>query len=139
VDLREEDEAGQWVQIIRSPDFRLNGIVIDESPVAVSVYSGDRAIEPTLISQSLGDFTLTEFSVEMALSPGPTSLRLVASDAGGMNSGTEYAVLYVRPLLREPWFQALLFVAAGVAGAVPLWRSYRRRPGDERCHVLRPP
>jgi hypothetical protein len=127
VDLREEDEAGQWVQIIRSPDFRLNGIVIDESPVAVSVYSGDRAIEPTLISQSLGDFTLTEFSVEMALSPGPTSLRLVASDAGGMNSGTEYAVLYVRPLLREPWFQALLFVAAGVAGAVPLWRSYRRR------------
>jgi len=127
VDLREEDEAGQWVQIIRSPDFRLNGIVIDESPVAVSVYSGDRAIEPTLISQSLGDFTLTEFSVEMALSPGPTSLRLVASDAGGMNSGTEYSVLYVRPLLREPWFQALLFVAAGVAGAVPLWRSYRRR------------
>jgi tetratricopeptide (TPR) repeat protein len=126
-DLREEDEEGQRVQIIRSPDFRLTGIVIDESAVAVSVYSGDRAIEPTLNSLSLGDFTLTEFSVEMALSPGTTSLWLMASDDGGMNSGTEYSVLYVRPLLREPWFQVLLLFAAGVAIAVPLWRSRRRR------------
>lgn len=127
VDLREEDEEGQRVQIIRSPDFRLTGIVIDESPVEVSVVSADGAIEPTLNSQSLGDFTLTEFSVEMALPPGMTSLRLMASDAGGMNSGTEYSVLYVRPLLREPWFQALLLLAAGVAIAVPLWRASRRR------------
>jgi hypothetical protein len=127
VDLREEDEEGQRVQIIRSPDFRLTGIVIDESPVEVSVLSADGAIEPTLYSQSLGDFTLTEFSVEMALPPGMTSLWLMASDAGGMNSGTEYSVLYVRPLLREPWFQALLLLAAGIAIAVPLWRSNRRR------------
>jgi tetratricopeptide (TPR) repeat protein len=127
VDLREEDEGGQRVQIIRSPDFRLNGIVIDESPVEVSVYSGDDAIEPALSSQSLGDFTLTEFSVEVTLPPGPTSLWLVASDTGGMNSGTEYSVLYVRPLPREPWFQALLLLMAGGIVAVPLWRSYRRR------------
>ena len=127
VDLREEDEDGQRVQIIRSPDFRLTGIVIDESPVEISVSSVDGAIEPTLESQSLGDFTLTEFSVEMALPPGTTSLRLVASDAGGMNSGTEYTVLYRRPLLREPWFQLLLLVAAGVAIAVPLWRADKRR------------
>jgi len=90
------------------------------------VYSADGAIEPTLNSQSLGDFTLTEFSVEVALPPGPTSLRLMASDAGGMNSGTEYSVRYVRPLLRDPWFQALLLVAASVAIAVPLWRSHRQ-------------
>jgi hypothetical protein len=127
VDLREEDEDGQRVQIIRSPDFRLTGIVIDESPVEVSVYSDDGEIAPTLNSQSLGDFTLTEFSVEVALAPGMTSLRLLASDAGGMNSGTEYAVLYVQPLLRDPRFQALLLLAAGVAIAVPLWRSNRRR------------
>jgi tetratricopeptide (TPR) repeat protein len=127
VDLREEDEEGQRVQIIRSPDFRLTGIVIDESPVEVSVMSADGAIEPTLKSQSLGDFTLTEFSVEVALPPGLTSLWLMASDTGGMNSGTEYSVLYVRPLLREPWFQALLLLTAGVAIAVPLWRGNRRR------------
>jgi hypothetical protein len=127
VDLREEDEEGQRVQIIRSPDFRLTGIVIDESPVDVSVLSADGAIEPALASQSLGDFTLTEFSLEIALPPGTTSLRLVASDAGGMNSGTEYTVLYRRPLLREPWFQVLLLVAVSIAIAVPLWRAYKRR------------
>jgi hypothetical protein len=127
VDLREEDEEGQRVQIIRSPDFRLTGIVIDESPVDVSALTVDGAIEPTLNSQSLGDFTLTEFSVEMALPPGTTSLRLVASDADGMNSGTEYTVLYRRPLLREPWFQVLLLVAVSIAIAVPLWRGSRRR------------
>jgi tetratricopeptide (TPR) repeat protein len=127
VDLREEDDEGQRVQIIRSPDFRLTGIVIDESPVEVSVFSGDGAIEPVLSSQSLGDFTLTEFSVEVALPPGPTSLWLMASDAGGMNSGTEYSVIYVRPLLREPRFQALLLLAFGVAIAGLLWRSHWRR------------
>jgi tetratricopeptide (TPR) repeat protein len=127
VDLRETDEEGQRVQIIRSPDFRLNGIVIDESPVQVSVFSGDGEIQPVLNSQSLGDFTLTEFSVEVALPPGPTSLWLMASDAGGMNSGTEYSVLYVRPLLREPWFQVLLLTMASVVIAVPLWQSHRRR------------
>ena len=127
VDLREEDEEGQRVQIIRSPEFRLTGIVIDESPVEVSVLSTDGAIEPKLDSQSLGDFTLTEFSVEMALPPGTTSLRLVASDAGGMNSGTEYTVLYQRPLLREPWFLGMLLVAGCVVVAVPLWRGYIRR------------
>ncbi len=137
VDLREEDEEGERVQVIRSPDFRLTGIVIDESPVEISVSSVDGAIEPTLESQSLGDFTLTEFSVEMALPPGMTSLRLVASDAGGMNSGTEYTVLYRRPLLREPWFQLLLLAAAGVAIAVPLWRSQRRR-GELRQRKFNP-
>ncbi len=128
VDLREEDEKGQRVQIIRSPDFRLTGIVIDESPVEVSVVSDNHeVIEPRLNAQTIGDFYLTEFSVELALVPGMTSLWLMASDAGGMNSGTEYSVLYVRPLLREPWFQALLLLAAAVAIAVPLWRSRRRR------------
>ena len=127
VDLREENEEGQRVQIIRSPDFRLTGIVIDESAVEVSVFSGDGAIEPTLSSQSLGDFTLTEFSIEMGLSPGPTSLWLMASDAGGMNSGTEYSVVYVRPLLREPWFHALLLIAGSVAIAISMWRSHSRR------------
>jgi tetratricopeptide (TPR) repeat protein len=132
VDLREEDRDGQRVQVVRTPDFRLTGIVIDESQVEVSVLSVDGAVEPTLNSQSLGDFILTEFSVEMALQPGPTSLWLMASDAGGMNSGTEYSVLYVRPLPREPWFQALLLVAASLGIAVPLWRSNRRRANLRR-------
>ena len=128
VDLREEDEDGQRVQVVRSPDFRLTGIVIDESPVEVTVLSDNHeVIEPRLDAQSIGDFYLTEFSVEAALPPGTTSLWLMASDAGGMNSGTEYSVLYVRPLMREPWFQALVLLSVGVAIAVPLWRSYRRR------------
>jgi len=128
VDLREEDDEGQRVQTTRSPDFRLNGVVIDESPVAVSVITDDDVVvEPTLVSQSLGDFFLTEFSVEVALPPGRTSLRLMARDAEGMNSGSEYEVLYLRPLIRQPWFQALLLAAAVAAVAIPLWRGRRRR------------
>jgi tetratricopeptide (TPR) repeat protein len=128
VDLREEDDEGELVQLIRSSDFRLTGIVIDESPVEVSVFSDNHdVIEPRLNSQSLGDFYLTEFSVEAVLPPGRTSFWLTASDAEGMNSGTAYSVLYVRPLVREPWFPALLLVTGFVAIAVPLWRVRRQR------------
>ncbi len=133
VDLREDDDGGGFVQTIRSPEFRLNGIVIDESPVEISVFSESHdLVEPTLTSQSLGDFYLTEFSVELVLPPGRTSLWLSASDAGGMNSGSEYTVVYVRPLIREPWFQALLLSFALIAIAVPLLRGYARRAGLRR-------
>jgi tetratricopeptide (TPR) repeat protein len=128
VDLRKEDEEGRFVQIIRSPEFRLNGIVIDESPVEISVLSENHeTIDPTLSSQSLGDFYLTEFSVEVALPPGLTSFWLTASDSGGMNSGSEYSVIYVRPFIREPWLHALLLTVAITAVTFPIWRSYRRR------------
>ena len=132
VDLREEDEAGARVQVIHSPDFRLTGIVIDESPVAISVLSAGAAIEPTLSSQSLGDFTLTEFSVEMTLSPGVTSLQLTATDAAGMNSGGEYSVQYVRPLMREPWLLMLITAAVVIAVSVPLWLGRRGRAALRR-------
>ena len=127
VDLREEDADGLLVQITGSPDFRLNGVIIDESPVTVSVSAGDTAIEPTLHSQSLGDFTLTEFSVASTLPPGQSTFRLVASDSEGLSSGSEYAVVYAQPLLRKPWLQALLLSVVILAVAIPAWRGYRRR------------
>ena len=135
VDLREEDEEGERVQVTRSPDFRLTGIVIDESPVEISVVSDNHeAIEPKLNSQSIGDFYLTEFSIETALPPGRTSLWLTARDAEGMNSASAYAVLYTRPVFQEAWFQALVAATAMLVIAVPLWRGHR-----QRGHVLRSP
>ena len=128
VDLRKEDDEGGLVQTIRSPEFRLTGIVIDESPVEVSVYSENHeVVEPALNSQSLGDFYLTEFSLELALPPGRTSFWLTASDAEGMSSGSEYSVVYARPLFREPWLQALLLGLVVIAIAVPLLRGNKRR------------
>ena len=127
VDLREENDDGLRVQTTGSPDFRLNGVIIDESPVKVSVSAADTAIEPVLNSQSIGDFTLTEFSVALTLPPGESTLRLVASDKEGLSSSSEYAVVYAQPLIRKAWFQALLLSAAILAVAVPAWRGYRRR------------
>jgi len=127
VDLRKENDKGLLVQATGTPDFRLNGVVIDESPVQVSVIANDAAIEPTLNSQALGDFYLTEFSIETKLPPGASTFRLVASDADGLSSGSDYAVVYAQPLIRKPWFQALLLSVVLLVVAIPAWRGHRRR------------
>jgi len=127
VDLRGEDPSGLLVQATRTPDFRLNGVVIDESPVTVAMFVNDAAIEPALNSQALGDFFLTEFSIELQLPPGRSTFRLVASDAEGLSSGSEYAVLYDQPLVRKPWFPVLLLSVALFAVAIPVLRGQRQR------------
>jgi hypothetical protein len=128
VDLRQESEDGSLMETVHSSDFRLNGVVIDNTPVDV-VFSGSgtEAFESSLDVQPLGDYYLTEFSVKSTLPPGLSTFRLVATDAENLASSSEYAVLYAPPFFRTPWFYGLL--AGGgllVAGGL-LWRRHRDR------------
>jgi tetratricopeptide (TPR) repeat protein len=128
VDLRQESDDGTLVQTLTAPDFRLSGVIIDDSPVEVTFDGGDdRALETSLNSQPLGDFYVTEFKVETRLAPGRSTFRLVATDAENLSSSSEYAVIYARPFYRSPWFYALLLVVMMALIVAPLWRRYRRR------------
>ena len=127
VDLRQEDEDGTLLETIDAPDFRLNGVVIDNSPVTVVFYDNDdRVLETKLNEQPLGDFYLTEFSVELTLPPGRSTFRLEATDAENLSSGSEYAVMYARPFFRAPWFYALAIGAIAAMLAFFMWQRYRR-------------
>ncbi|MDH3612414.1 MAG: AAA family ATPase [Gammaproteobacteria bacterium] len=127
VDLRREGDDGTLAQTIRTPDFRLNGVIIDNSPVEVVFYDdNDKVIETRLNSQPLGEFYLTEFDVESALSPGLSTFRLVATDAEDLISSSEYVVIYARPFFRAPWFYALMAGSAVTFGVLFMWRRYRR-------------
>lgn len=134
VDLRSESDDGALVQTITAPDFRLNGVVIDNSPVEVVFYGEqDNVLETELSSQPLGEFFLTEFNVESKLPPGLTTFRLVATDSENLTSSSEYVVIYARPVLRAPWFYALLAgIGLSVAGVLLWRRSQRLRQLRER-------
>jgi hypothetical protein len=129
VDLRNEIDDGTLVQTITAPNFRLNGVIIDNSPVEVVFYGEqDSVLETELSSQPLGEFYLTEFNVESRLPPGLTTFRLVATDSENLTSSSEYAVMYARPVLRAPWFYALLFGAGlSVVGVLVGRRAQRLR------------
>jgi tetratricopeptide (TPR) repeat protein len=128
VDLRQEGDDGTLVQTINMPDFRLNGVIIDNTPVEVIFYGDDdRVLEADLNSQPLGEFYLTEFNVESILSPGRSTFRLVATDGEDLVSSSEYTVIYAQPIFRTPWFYALLLASAVVLSAALLWRRSRRR------------
>lgn len=128
VDLRRESDDGTLVQTISTPDFRLNGVIIDNSPVEVIFYGDDdKVLDTDLNSQPLGEFYLTEFNVASRLPPGLSTFRLVATDAEDLVSSSEYAVIYVRPILRSPWFYAMLIASSVVLSAALLWRRSRRR------------
>ena len=127
VDLRQEADDGALVETTSAPDFRLNGVVIDNSPVQVIFYGADDGvIEAGLNSQPLGEFFLTEFNVESRLSPGLSTFRLVATDSVDLASSSEYTVIYARPFFRAPWFYALVAGGAVTLGAFFMWRRYRR-------------
>jgi hypothetical protein len=128
VDLRLEGDDGTLVQTIDAPDFRLNGVIIDNSPVDVMFYDhDDRALEASLNSQPLGEFYISEFSVVSRLSPGRSTFRLVATDSEDLSSSSEYSVFYARPFFRAPWFYSLLLGVVVVLSGASLWRHYRRR------------
>ncbi|MDH3546370.1 MAG: hypothetical protein OEN22_04685, partial [Gammaproteobacteria bacterium] len=128
VDLRQEADDGTLAQTIRTPNFRLNGVVIDNSPVEVVFYDDhDRVLETGLNSQPLGEFYLTEFNVELKLSAGRSTFRLVARDVEDLISSSEYAVIYARPFFRAPWFYALLLGTGFGLGGALLWRRWWRR------------
>ena len=127
VDLRSERSDGLLVQTIDTPDFRLNGVIIDNSPVKVVFFIGDNeTIDGALDVQPLGDFYLTEFNIESDLAPGESTFRLVATDNEGLASSSEYAVVYARPFFRSPWFYEILIgVVIGLIAAL-FWQRSRR-------------
>jgi len=126
-DLRLEADDGSLVQTITSPEFRLSGVIIDDSPVdlVVTGAQGD-VIETELTNQPLGEFTLTEFRVASTLQPGLTTFRLVATDSADLSSASAYAVVYARPLLRTPLFYASLLVLGLALAGVYAWQRRQR-------------
>ena len=127
VDLRQEGDDGLLSQTIATPDFRLNGVIIDNTPVDVAFYVGaDHKVDGTLDVQPLGEFYLTEFNVESSLAPGASTFRLVATDSEGLVSSSEYAVVYARPFYRSPLFSGALLFAAVLFGVVFVWQRTRQ-------------
>jgi tetratricopeptide (TPR) repeat protein len=128
VDLRETGDDGMLRQAVGKPDFRLDGVIIDDSRVEVEFFDADgTALESSLSSQPLGEFFLTEFHVASKLLPGPSTFRLVATDSQGLASASEYAVVYIRPFHRAPGFYALVIGGGVIVFGLILWRRYRHR------------
>jgi tetratricopeptide (TPR) repeat protein len=127
VDFRSESEDGALVQTITAPGFRLNGVIIDNTPVEVVFYGeDDNVLEADLSSQPFGEFYLTEFTVESRLLPGLTTFRLVATDAEELTSSSEYIVIYARPITRAPWFYAILLAVVLLVTGALFWRRSQR-------------
>ena len=128
-DMREDAPDGSLVHVVRNPDFRLSGVVIDDSDVTLTVTTGDGiAIAVDHSSQAVGAVTITEFRFQSMVSVGNTSFEVVATDGGGLSSRSGYVVDYRQPLGRSPrlWgmiIALLLLVAAGLA----VRRVLRRR------------
>ena len=128
-DFREELDDGSQVQIVRSPDFRLSGVIIDNSPVEVTFHDGEnREVPSTASSQPIGEYYITEFSLNYEFESGLSAFRLVATDSATLRSSSEYLVVYDRPFFRSGWFYsggtvALLALVVGYYGM----RARRRR------------
>ena len=128
VDLRREGDDGTFAETTRNASFRLNGVVIDTSPVDVSFHDeNDNVVAAKLGSQPLGEFYITEFSMETRLPPGSLTFRLVATDSDGLSSSSEYRVVYVRPFFLAPWFYVLALLIAAAVVVVLMWQRYRQR------------
>ena len=151
-DQRHEHE-GLLAELVSRSDFRLSGVVIDDSPVEITFFDGEAEIEGvetesvgdlritefraarglsdglyTARSQAVGDLFITEFQFTCGLPTGTTTIRLVATDAEDLKSAAEYAVVYERPPWRSPllWSlaAAVVVLAAGLLAAL---RARRRR------------
>ena len=134
VDSRQELEDGSMAQLVRQSDFLLSGVVIDDSPVEIDFFGpGDEVIKGSQRGRVLGELHITEFQVARSLVAGSTTVRLVARDALGLTSSSEYTVIYERPFFRAGWFRVLV-AAFLVLAAVALLglRSQRLRRLRER-------
>jgi tetratricopeptide (TPR) repeat protein len=128
-DFRSDRPDGGRAQLVRSPSFRLSGVIIDTSPVDVT-FEGppDRTIEGSSTSQSVGEIFVTEFVLEDTLIDGPMTYRLVATDTAGLSSSAEYTVVYSMPFYRALAFQiTVASIPLVVLGAVFAHRARRRR------------
>lgn len=132
-DFRSEMDDGSRVQSVETAEFRLSGVVIDDSPVEITFYDREnREVQVEAASQPLGEYYLTEFHFDYTLPAGLSTFRLVATDEGSSSSSSEYIVVYEQPFYRSPWMIALV-VALGVA-AMGLVYGQRAR---ERERLLR--
>jgi tetratricopeptide (TPR) repeat protein len=128
-DLRQDEEDGLRIQRVTDPEFRLSGVIIDDSPVAVRFLGPeDRELDGTSTSQAVGEYYVTEFALVDRLDQGRTTYRLIATDGAGLSSSSEYAVAYTRPLVRSPWFiAAVVMLPVGMLAAFWLRRMRRRQ------------
>jgi hypothetical protein len=127
-DFREELDDGSRLQQVRSPDFRLSGVIIDNSPVEITFYDREnREIQGASSSQPLGDYYITEFALNEQLPSGLSTFRLVATDTENLSSSSEYIVVYQRPFFRAPWFYlSLTAVLLGLGGVLYGRRAQQR-------------
>lgn len=128
VDQRQELEGG-LAERVGDPDFRLSGVAIDREPVTIAVLDGmGRRLPSESRTQAVGEYQITEFRLSTHVAPGTTTFRVLATDAGGLASTGEYAVVYRRPWYRSPWLPAsALLLSGGVLVSVLVARSRRRR------------
>ncbi len=128
-DFRSDREDGTRAQLVRDPDFRLSGVVIDTSPVDVRFRGpADRQIEGSSTSQPMGEIYITEFSIDDSLVDGASTYQLVATDNAGLTTSAEYTVVYSVPFFRSLWFQ-LTVALLPIAALAAVWghRVRRRR------------
>jgi tetratricopeptide (TPR) repeat protein len=133
-DFRKEQEDGSLVQPIREAEFRLSGMVIDNSPVVIDCLDGTGSILETVAKhQQLGDTYVTEFHVDKVLAAGPETFKVVATDAEGLESRSEYAVNFQPPWYQSPRTFVVLSVAlAALTGTVLVARRRRRARRRQR-------
>ena len=124
-DFRQEQEDGSLVQRVRDSEFRLSGVIIDNSPVVVACFDGKgSSLEAVTSHQQVGDSYVTEFRVDKALGGGVETLRVVATDTEDLESSSEYAVIFT-----PAWFQSsrLVGLMASVIAALALGSVVARR------------
>ena len=128
-DFRSDNPDGSRAQFVRSPQFRLSGVVIDTSPVDVHFRGpADRQIEGSSTSQPMGEIYITEFGLDEELADGPSTYQLVATDNAGLTTSAEYTVIYVVPFFRALWFQmTVVLLPIAVLAGVWAHRVRRRR------------
>ncbi|MCP3964701.1 MAG: AAA family ATPase [bacterium] len=127
-DLRQDSADGSSIEQVERAHFQLVGVVIDESPVTL-VFSGRDGSEIPGVADSkpLGEYTLTQFTLNTRLRPGSSVLRLTATDQEGLSSSSEYAVAFSPPLSQRPWFQGAVAGLLAVAVSGFFWRRRQRR------------
>jgi len=127
-DFREDLDDGLQAQVVQSPDFTLSGVIIDDTPVQVTVYGAEnREIRVNVTSQSLGDYYLTEFTLNHELRADTTTFLLVASDLASLSSSSEYVVVYRPPFVGSVAFYSLVALGLVTAGGVAYGRRAQQR------------
>ncbi len=82
-DFREEAEDGSLIQLVAHADFRLSGVIIDDSPVEITFYDREnREVQGASSSQPLGDYYINRVHLGRAAAIGSLDLQ-TGSDRRG--------------------------------------------------------